>query len=119
MNIGANLVLIPAWGLQGAVVSTTVSTGTALVVLYWISRCVGMRLDSGTILLSAAPAALCGGVWAGSVVLVLLLIAAPFSRTLLTQDERNEFSTFGRVFWERWKPNWLRKAEQAEAGHAV
>ena len=52
MNIAINLVLVPAWGLLGAVVSTTVATGIALAMMYWINRRAGMRLDLGMVLLS-------------------------------------------------------------------
>ena len=119
INVGINLVLVPAWGLLGAVVSTTAATAAALAVLYWINRRVGMRLERGTILLSAAPAALCGGVWCGSAALVLLAVVAPFSRTLFTQDERNTFASLGRMYSGKVAAYWSRRAEQTEAGHAM
>ena len=47
-----------------------------------------MELDSGLVWLSFAPIALGGGAWRGAAVLVAILVAAPFSRTLFNADER-------------------------------
>ncbi|HVT27934.1 MAG TPA: polysaccharide biosynthesis C-terminal domain-containing protein, partial [Lacipirellulaceae bacterium] len=119
VNIAINLVLVPAWGLLGAVVSTTVATGAALGLLYWINRYIGMRVERGMVLFSTAPLALCGGALCGSVVVVLLAAAMPFSRTLFTQHERERFAELGRVVFERINAYWARRAERGEAKHAV
>jgi len=87
-NILLNLVLLPIWGLYGAVLATTLSTGLALGLLYWLNHREGMELHRGLLWLSAAPIALGGGAWLGAAVLVAILVAAPFSRTLFTADER-------------------------------
>ena len=50
VNVAINLVLIPAWGLHGAVVATTIATALALAVLYWINHRAGMQLQRGMIL---------------------------------------------------------------------
>ena len=81
LNMAIDFVLIPAWGLLGAVVATTIATAVALAVLYWINHRAGMRLERGMILLSIAPAALCGGVWCGTAVLLLICVLLPFSRS--------------------------------------
>ncbi len=88
VNILLNLVLLPIWGLYGAVLATTLSTGLALGLLYWINHREGMELHRGLLWLSLAPIALGGGAWLGAAVLVAILVAAPFSRTLFTADER-------------------------------
>jgi len=119
LNVGINLLLVPAWGLLGAVVSTTVATGAALAMLYWINGRVGMRLDRGMVLLSIAPLSLCGGVWCGAIVAVLLTITVPYSRTLVTQRERDEFAAFGQMYWKRIAAIWSRPTKSTEASHAV
>jgi len=95
-NILLNLVLLPIWGLYGAVFATTLSTGLALGLLYWLNQHEGMQLQSGLLWLSAAPVALGGGAWSGAAVLVALLVAAPFSKTLFTADERAVIGGFLR-----------------------
>jgi O-antigen/teichoic acid export membrane protein len=119
VNVGLNLFLLPILGLLGAVVSTSAATATALAVLYWINHRVGMKLDRGMILLSIAPAALCGGAWTASAAVVLLAASLPFSRTLITQAERDEFAAFGKSYWERVAALWSRSGEQSEPSHAV
>ena len=47
VNIGIDLLLIPAWGLLGAVVATTIATGVALGAIYWINHRAGMQFDRG------------------------------------------------------------------------
>jgi O-antigen/teichoic acid export membrane protein len=70
-NILLNLVLLPTWGLYGAVLATTVSTGLALGLLYWLNHREGMELQ------------------AGLAVLVVVFSAALFSRTIFTDNERS------------------------------
>ncbi len=41
INFGLNIVLIPAWGLLGAVIATTAATGLATAVLYWMNAMAG------------------------------------------------------------------------------
>ncbi len=119
LNIGINLVLVPAWGLLGAVVSTTVATGSALFMMYWINRRAGMRLDLGMVALSVAPVALGGGVWCGTAVFLLLAATVPFSRTLVTQNERDLFAAFGQSYWSRLGAYWSRTGKHGEVNHAV
>lgn len=119
MNIAINLVLVPAWGLLGAVVSTTVATGSALAMMYWINRRAGMRLDLGMVMLSVAPAALGGGVWCATAVFLLLAATVPFSRMLFTQDERDLFAAFGQSYLSRFGSYLSRTRKQGEANHAV
>jgi O-antigen/teichoic acid export membrane protein len=88
-NVLLNLALLPIWGLYGAVLATTVSTGLALALLYWLNHRVGMELQSGLLWLSAAPIALGGGVWLAAAVLVAVVVAALFSRTVFTDSERS------------------------------
>jgi polysaccharide transporter, PST family len=117
VNTALNLALIPAWGLMGAVVATTTSTGLALAVLYWINRSAGMQLEPGMIGLSLAPLALCGGPWAASGVLLLLLAALPFSKTLVTLEERAAVEEFGREYVAKLAAWWSQRTQTTEPSH--
>jgi polysaccharide transporter, PST family len=94
LNIGLNLVLLPIWGLLGAVVATTISTGVALAVLYWLNSREGFELQPGLLVFSIAPIALGGGIWAGTAALVALSAIAPFSKTLFNASERAALTEF-------------------------
>lgn len=87
-NISLNLVLVPMWGLHGAVLATTMSTGLALGLLYWLNHCEGMELHRGLAWLSIAPIALSGGACLAAMMLVVILVASPFSSILFTTGER-------------------------------
>jgi O-antigen/teichoic acid export membrane protein len=118
-NVAIDLCLIPTWGLLGAVVGTTVATGIATATLYWINRAAGMQLQRGMLLLSAAPLALCGGAIYGTIALLLVTVALPFSKTLVTPMERVEiYELFGRML-ERWNTYWAQSNESQETVHAI
>jgi O-antigen/teichoic acid export membrane protein len=119
VNIAVNIVLIPAWGLLGAVVATTLATGLAVAVLYWINHRAGMRLDRGMLWLSFAPAAMCGGAVSGTAALVALAIAMPFSRTLISQAERDEIGGLVRAVWSRLLEYVARRRTSIDAKHAT
>jgi O-antigen/teichoic acid export membrane protein len=119
INFCLNALLIPTWGLQGAVVSTTVATGSALSVLYWINGSAGMRLQPGMIWLTVAPAVLCGGAWCATAAVVALAIVMPFSKTLITQEERNSLVELVRAQAGKLSAYWTSRAEPTESSHAV
>ncbi len=119
INIAIDLTLIPTWGLLGAVIGTTVATGVAIAVLYWINHIAGMQLGHGMILCTIAPAALCGGAWCGTAALVLLGLCTPFSRTLVTQSERDSLAKLIARGKSRLCVAWSRSVEPAEPSHAL
>jgi O-antigen/teichoic acid export membrane protein len=119
INVLIDLALIPTWGLRGAVVGTTVSTGLAIAVLYWINWLAGMQLHRGMVLFTIAPAALCGGPWAGLIVLGLLGACLPFSRTLVSNSERESLARLIANGKRRLEGYWSGSAKQRKVGHAV
>jgi peptidoglycan biosynthesis protein MviN/MurJ (putative lipid II flippase) len=115
VNILLNIALIPLWGLYGAVFATTLSTGLALGLLYWLNRREGMEIHSGLVWLTFAPIALGGGVWLGGSVLIAILIAAPFSRWLFTTEERALLGGYLRQHVDSLTSLLLRHPKRAEA----
>ncbi len=114
-NIALNMVLLPIWGLYGAVLATTISTGLALGLLYWLNHRAGMDLQSGLIWLTVAPVALAGGAGVGAAVLAIVLFAAPFSRTLVTVGERASLGEFLRQQLEMATSFLTRQPKQVSA----
>ncbi len=121
-NTLLNFLLIPLWGLRGAVISTTISTGLALAVLYYLNHRNGMKLQFGVVWLSLSLAALSGGLLLSAIVLVALLAALPWSRTLVSNAERK---VIGRLVddvknrWHDFVVLRLGKAGKNRAGHSV
>jgi O-antigen/teichoic acid export membrane protein len=119
MNVALNVVLIPAWGLHGAVISTTIATAVALAVLYTLNYRTGMRLQAGMIWLTLAPLALCGGVWPATIVLALVLGAMPFSRTFVTEPERDTIAELFKSYASKLAGYWSPRVEKPEPSHAA
>ncbi len=87
-NIGCNLLLLPRFGLEGAVWATTLANLTALVLIYVFSAWNGMQVDAGTWILSFSPAALCCGPWISLGVLMAIVAAIVWVNRVLTQEEK-------------------------------
>jgi O-antigen/teichoic acid export membrane protein len=119
ISVGIDLALIPTWGLQGAVVATTLATAAALAALYWLNGRTGMQLDRGMILLSIAPVALCGGAWCATGATLLIVAALPFSRTLVTLKEREVLVELSQQFRGRLRSCWTSTNDVAEPHHAT
>ena len=119
VNVVLNLFLIPAWGLFGAVVATTFSTGLALAAIYWINRRAGMNLQPGMILLTIAAAALCGGVASATIGLVAIAVSLAFSRTLLTQSERELIADLVRTNLANLTAGLVKKASYVRVRRAA
>jgi O-antigen/teichoic acid export membrane protein len=112
LNTLLNMVLIPVWGLFGAVLSTTIATAFAVAVLYWINHRAGMKLQQGMIWLTLAPAALCGGAWWSTAMLVAVAVVLPFSQTLFTRHERELLTDFAWSHIATWRTYWTIRAER-------
>ena len=84
-----NMLLLPIWGLFGAVLATTHLDRPGARPAVWAQSPRGHVVrQAGLVWLPIAPLALGGGVWLAAAVLAAILLAAPFSRTLLTDEER-------------------------------
>jgi O-antigen/teichoic acid export membrane protein len=118
-NIAMNVVLIPGFGLLGAVISTTIATGIALAVLYFLNRRLGMQIQPGLLWLTIAPAAMCGGAWCGLAGLAVVAVAMPLSKTLINQQERDMIAEFGRNLLGRLPACRSPRVEAAEVTHAI
>lgn len=94
LNVLLNLILLPRLGLKGAVLATTIANVACLAATYWLCHRAGMRFDSGTLLLSALPAALVGGTGLAVAVLAGTLLVATLSCALFSRSEREEFERF-------------------------
>jgi O-antigen/teichoic acid export membrane protein len=117
-NVLLNLVLIPPWGLLGAVMATAASTAVSLAVLYWLTHRSGMRLELGTIWLSLTPIALCGGALIGTTTLLVLVPLLLLSEQFINQSEKMVITSVYRSYWFRITNFWSRPIEQPEPGHA-
>ncbi len=90
VNIAINLVLLPRYGLEGAVWATAVANLVALALTYLFSAWQGMRVDLGTWLLTLSLASLGLGPWMAMAVLATMGSMAVLGIGVLNVNERAE-----------------------------
>jgi polysaccharide transporter, PST family len=89
-NIAFNLLLLPLWGLYGAVLATAASTCLCLLVLLLLNRLNGQQLDAGCWIAAAVPASLGAGYWAAGAVATALLAVSFTTNWVLSPRERQQ-----------------------------
>jgi O-antigen/teichoic acid export membrane protein len=87
-SVGLNLWLVPALGLQGAVIGTAGAQGLVLVLIYLFCRPLGLQVQAGTWLATAVPLVLLLPVWAALAVLASAVLLVGASPCLLRPEER-------------------------------
>jgi hypothetical protein len=87
--------------------------------LYWMNAMAGMRLQPGMIWLTIVPIALCGGPWCATAMLVIVVAVLPFSKTLVTVEERVALASFFQDSIATLAANWVNRAKPAESHHAT
>jgi O-antigen/teichoic acid export membrane protein len=88
LNIGLNRLLLPRFGLSGAVLATAVANLAALTLIVWFARLAGFRANLGTWAVLALPAAVCLGPAGAALLLIVFAWGALRSRWMLSQEER-------------------------------
>jgi O-antigen/teichoic acid export membrane protein len=101
VNIGANLVFLPRWGLPGAAVAASVANLALLLVVYRLAIWRGMRITAGTWVVSAAPASICLGAAPAVAVLLALTAVSLATHLVFTREEKQLIASFVRDVLER------------------
>lgn len=112
VNIALNLVLLPWWGLWGAVVATAASSGVCLAATLELSRRMGMSVHPGTWLIAALPIALGLGAWCGGLSLAVILLAAVATDLIFSSDERRTLLDQVRATIDRYLPRRRKPTSQ-------
>jgi len=88
VNVGLNLLLLPRFGLLGAVLATTAANLVALVALAAFNRRLGFRMDLGTCVVLAVPLLYGLGPWVTLAALAVIVLKAYNSDELLSREEK-------------------------------
>ena len=91
-NIALNRLLLPRFGLEGAVWATAAANLLALILVYQFSRLHGMRVHVGTWLVSLAPATLYLGILPAVGTWMAILLAGLMSRAVLDAQEKAQLA---------------------------
>ncbi len=104
VNVLLNLVLLPIWGLFGAVLATAISTIVCLLVTLVLNRLAGMQISTGTWLVGLAPAALGFGAAVSAIVLLLLVLCCFATNLIFRKEERVEIQRLFIETLSKWFP---------------
>lgn len=111
VNVGTNLLLLPVWGLQGAVLSASAGNLALLLMIFGFANWRGLRLDVGTWAVSASPLALTLGPWAALTVLAALTATAWSSHRIFSPDEKDQLHAMIRRYVDRFQ-TWRGRGQE-------
>jgi hypothetical protein len=107
-------VLLPRYGLHGAVMATTVANFIALLLTYLLSNRWGMRITRGTWALAALPMLL----WLGPIVSLLglgaVLVISLSTQWLFTREERQHLLGPATDWWKKIRTYFGRRPAKTE-----
>lgn len=103
VTIGLNLLLLPRYGLLGAVWGTAAGKLTLMLVSYGFNRAIRVPVDRGAWIVSIAPLSLICGPWIAVAVFLLLAVLATTTRLVLTDDDQRLIKQFVADRRQRWQ----------------
>ena len=101
VNVGVNWLLLPLWGIRGAAMAAMLANLVLLLTGYGLIARRGMRVTFGTLLVSAAPAALCLGPWISLAVFTFLIVLSVATPLIFNRDEKEQLTAFARHHFQR------------------
>jgi O-antigen/teichoic acid export membrane protein len=100
-NIGLNLLLLPYFGLLGAVLATAASKLLVLVIITALSCKLGMPFDWRIVPLTLLPLTAALGAPAALATVCIVGLALPATQLVLTNDEKRALIAVIRPAWEQ------------------
>lgn len=96
LNVIGNWLLLPVYGLYGAVLATCLANAAVLVVLWWTMHRVGYEIDRDTVTMSLLPATLLIGGYAAVICSILVIATTPMIQTAMREAKR--------MLWAKIRP---------------
>jgi polysaccharide transporter, PST family len=105
LSIPLNLVLLPRFGLEGAVFASAVANALSLALVCRFNSRLGFRLDGGARLVLMLPLLLCFGPWLAMLAVTVVAAYAICGTRLLSPDEKKQLADGLGEYGERfgWK----------------
>jgi O-antigen/teichoic acid export membrane protein len=104
LNCLLNLVLLPRFGLPGAVWATAAGNLVVLALIFLFARRLGMRIEASTFVVCALPASYALGTWTVLIVATFTGFLAVRSRWLLTTDQQRQLIAVAARYAHRIRP---------------
>jgi O-antigen/teichoic acid export membrane protein len=103
-NVALNLLLIPYYGLGGAVAATTIANAVVLAILIGLNRTLGFKLTPGTGIVLFMPVTLLLGPLVAASGLISVVVLAILGNRLLDDDEKGRLADVCRAYARRFAP---------------
>src|SRR5262249_35599136 len=100
-NVVLNLILLPRFGLLGAVWATAAANFTALALIYRFDAWLGMKVQGRMLLVSLLPLALGLGPWVALAVLAVVLVGMVRTNWILSANEKERLVSAWRGYTGR------------------
>jgi PST family polysaccharide transporter len=91
-NIILNILLLPVWGLRGAVIATALSTFITLMIQLLVNRKTGMQIQRSTLMMMLVPGFLAAGASVAEIATLAILLLAATRGLIFTNSERRKIS---------------------------
>lgn len=101
VNIVLNFLLIPAYGLNGAVWATVASNVACLLLILIFNQRLGFRNDRGIWIAVFSPLVVLLPVWAGLIVISTTIYCGLRYRWIFSEEEAEKLSEFANKLWQR------------------
>lgn len=100
-NVGLNLLLVPQYGLQGAVTATAAANLVGLGLSFTFAYLCGLRLSLGAWLVPVLPLLYVIGPAATVLGLAVFAAAALLSNRIFTAEEKQDLAAVANQYWSR------------------
>ena len=104
MNVGLNLVLLPRFGLAGAVWATAAANFVALALIYRFNAWLGMKIERSLLLVSLLPLTLGLGPFAAVTTLVAVIVGIIATDRILSCEEKQQLGAVFNGYVNRFRP---------------
>jgi polysaccharide transporter, PST family len=90
VNCGLNFILLPRFGLPGAVWATAAGNLIVLALIFWFAGRLGMRIETSTLFVCVLPASFGLGAWGALVASAFTILIAVRSHWLFSADQQRQ-----------------------------
>ena len=107
-NIVLNLILLPKFGLLGAVLATAAARFVALGLLWVVIGRLGMEIDRGLLTVAALPLLLAVGPWVALIGVIGVAMGSARGMGCFSADEKAEIAEAAGGYWLKFRNRFAR-----------
>lgn len=115
VNVVMNLMLLPTYGLFGAVWATAFSKFVVLIATFMFAQRLGLKLHRGAWLITLLPLSICLGTTAAWSIVLVALVATLSTDSILSAGEKRRLLDLANPYVQRFFPRlggWLMPANR-------